>query len=164
VTQHFKQEVNWDFLLASSKSTLQAYEMSRLNLAANVRKEIVQLLDAWVNENSSALLARWLIERDLAADAGEICADPQPQSSEQPCPSNLGSTGGPLPCPHHNAHKREPGPSDLGATGGPLPRTSQNTHKPPSRRASSTATQAESASDNLFGDKRFAAPRIHVAS
>ena len=72
MTQHSKQEVNWEFLLASSKSTLQAYEQSRLNFAANVRKEISHLLDRWVDESSSALLARWLIERNLAAEAGAI--------------------------------------------------------------------------------------------
>ena len=54
----------WDFLLSASRTTLQSFEQSRLNHAANVRKEIVQLLDAWLAENSNALLARWLIERE----------------------------------------------------------------------------------------------------
>lgn len=100
MTQHSKQEVNWEFLLASSKTTLQAFEMSRLNLAANVRKEIVQLLDAWVNENSNALLARWLIERDLAADADTTCPNTgcglgelHPQQNEQaPCVAQCAET------------------------------------------------------------------------
>ena len=69
MSHHSKQEVNWEFLLTSSKSTLQAFEMSRLNFAANVRKEIMQLLDTWVSESSNALLARYLIERSLVADA-----------------------------------------------------------------------------------------------
>jgi hypothetical protein len=54
----------WDFLLSASRTTLQSFEQSRLNHAANVRKEIVQMLDAWLAENSNALLARWLIERE----------------------------------------------------------------------------------------------------
>jgi len=60
----------WEFFLSASRTTLQSFEQSRLNHAANVRKEIVQLLDAWLAENSNALLARWLIEReDHLADA-----------------------------------------------------------------------------------------------
>ena len=76
MTQHARQEVNWEFLLNSSKSTLQAYESSRLNFATNLRKEIEQLLQVWVDESSNALLARWLIERNLAADAGAIISKP----------------------------------------------------------------------------------------
>jgi hypothetical protein len=75
VSQPYKQEVNWEFLLGSSKSTLQAYEQSRLNFAANLRKEIAQLLDVWVDESSNALLARWLIERNLSADVAAICTN-----------------------------------------------------------------------------------------
>jgi hypothetical protein len=98
VSQHSKQEVNWEFLLASSKSTLQAYEMSRLNFAANVRKEIVQLLDTWVSESSNALLARWLIERDLAAKADAICPNSAPSSCDLNQPAQL-------PCALHGVPK-----------------------------------------------------------
>lgn len=136
MTQHFKQEVNWEFLLASSKTTLQAFEMSRLNLAANVRKEIVQLLDAWVNENSNALLARWLIERNLAADAETICP-------------NSGCCLGEL---HQQQDEQQAPRSPLGAP------------KPPSRSAPHGAAPAPNASDKLFGEKSFTAPRIHAAS
>ena len=146
MSHHSKQEVNWEFLLASSKSTLQAYEMSRLNLAANVRKEIVQLLDAWVNENSNALLARWLIERDLAADDRAICADNQPD---------------PQPDPHSVAQHR---PNELGAAGGPLPRAPHNAHKPPTRTGQSASASTQNASDKIFGDKPFTTPRIHATS
>lgn len=52
----------WSFLLSASKNSLQSYELSRLSHAANLRKEIAALVDQWVEENSSAMLARWLIE------------------------------------------------------------------------------------------------------
>jgi len=42
---------------------LQSFELSRLNHAANLRKEIAALLDQWVDESSAAMLARWLIEQ-----------------------------------------------------------------------------------------------------
>jgi hypothetical protein len=52
----------WDFLLSASHTSLQSYELSRLNHAANLRKEIVQLVNNWVEENSAAMLARWLMD------------------------------------------------------------------------------------------------------
>jgi hypothetical protein len=42
---------------------LQSYELSRLSLAANLKKEIVQLLDACIEESSNAALARLLMEQ-----------------------------------------------------------------------------------------------------
>jgi hypothetical protein len=53
----------WEFLLSASRTSLQSYELSRLSHAANLRKEIAALLDQWMEENSAAMLARWLIEQ-----------------------------------------------------------------------------------------------------
>lgn len=53
----------WEFLLTASRNTLQSYELSRLNHAANLHKEISALLDQWLAENASAMLARWLMEQ-----------------------------------------------------------------------------------------------------
>jgi len=57
-----KMEPPWEFLLSASRNSLQSYELSRLSHAANLRKEIGQLLDSWLEENAAAMLARWLIE------------------------------------------------------------------------------------------------------
>jgi len=58
-----KTEPPWDFLLSASRNSLQSYELSRLSHAANLRKEIAQLLDSWLEENTAAMLARWLMEQ-----------------------------------------------------------------------------------------------------
>ena len=56
----------WDFFHDASIASLQSFELSRLNNAANLRRQIAALLDQWVNDNSQALLARWVREqRDL---------------------------------------------------------------------------------------------------
>ena len=60
---NYKIQPPWEFLVSASPFALQSYELSRLNHAANVRKEIARLLDQWVEENSCAMLARWLIEQ-----------------------------------------------------------------------------------------------------
>jgi hypothetical protein len=53
----------WEFLLSASRSSLQSFELSRLAHAANLRKEIVALLDNWQEENAAAMLARLLLEQ-----------------------------------------------------------------------------------------------------
>jgi hypothetical protein len=134
VSQRSKQEVNWEFFLSSSKTTLQAYEQSRLSFAANVRKEIAQLLEVWVDENSNALLARYLIERDLFTDPAAISTNAVPGSS---------------------------GPQGFQTQVACGP---QSAPKPSTQIASSAATLTRHASDKIFGEKPFAPPRIHAAS
>ena len=53
----------WEFLLSASRNSLQSYELTRLSHAANLRKEIGALLDQWLDENASAMVARWLMEQ-----------------------------------------------------------------------------------------------------
>ena len=133
MSQHYKQEVNWEFLLGSSKTTLQAFEQSRLNFAANVRKEIVQLLDTWVDESSSALLARWLIERNLAAEASAISA----KAASSVC--ELKEQRAQTPC------------------------ASTGTAKSPCRIAPHAAVETRAASDKIFGEKSFTTQRFGAA-
>ena len=139
MSQHARQEVNWEFLLGSSKSTLQAYEQSRLNFATNLRKEIEQLLQVWVDESSNALLARWLIERNLAAEVGAVCPKPDPE--------NLGAATSALNDPRAL-----------------LPSALHGAPNPPARRSMQTGSAAQTASDKIFGEKPFTSPRIHIAS
>jgi hypothetical protein len=51
-----------DFLLVCSGVSLREFELNRLNLAANIRKNVRELLDGLVEAEAEALLARWLIE------------------------------------------------------------------------------------------------------
>jgi hypothetical protein len=53
----------WDFFHDASIASLQSFELSRLNNAANLRRQIAALLDQWINDNSEALLARWVREQ-----------------------------------------------------------------------------------------------------
>ena len=51
-----------DYLRAASRSSLQSFEMARLNHAANLRREIAALIDQWIQETSEATLARWMLD------------------------------------------------------------------------------------------------------
>jgi len=88
----YRTQPPWEFLLTASRNTLQSYEISRLNLAANLRKEIASLLDQWMEENSAALLARWLMEQRertvLAHEAGAASEAPNSAPVEEPVVSD----------------------------------------------------------------------------
>jgi hypothetical protein len=62
LNRHNPTQPPWDFLLSASRNSLQSYELSRLSHAANVRKEIAQLLDIYLEESSNAMVARVLME------------------------------------------------------------------------------------------------------
>lgn len=52
----------WEYLRHASVRSLESFELTRLSHAANLRKEITSLVDEWLHETASALLARWLLE------------------------------------------------------------------------------------------------------
>ena len=82
---HYKTQPPWEFLLSASRNSLQSYELSRLNHAANLRKEIAALLDLWIEENSAAMLARWLMEqreRPQQAQADALASEPFPKNGD----------------------------------------------------------------------------------
>ena len=65
-----------DFLRVASRTSLQSFELARLNHAANLRREIAVLIDQWVQETSEATLARWML------DHHKSLRDPQPSSPD----------------------------------------------------------------------------------
>ncbi len=67
----------WEYLRSASQSSLQSFELSRLNHAAHLRKEISALLDQWLEDTASALLARWLFDhRNQLASRHSASASP----------------------------------------------------------------------------------------
>ena len=50
------------YLITSSRISLESYELLRLNLASNLRKEMLQLLDKWVDAETEARMARAILE------------------------------------------------------------------------------------------------------
>ena len=79
-----------DYLQAASRASLQSFELTRLNHAANIREEIAALLDQWVQESSEALLARWMLDHHKSLQ-------PAPMSSSEVVRTLLEPTTVPLP-------------------------------------------------------------------
>jgi len=79
-----------DYLQAASRASLQSYELTRLNHAANLREEVAALLDQWIQETSEALLARWMLDHHKSLQ-------PAPTTSADIVRSLLEPAGFPLP-------------------------------------------------------------------
>jgi len=58
-----------DYLATCSKPSLEAFELGRLNRAANLRKELRDILEEWIQAEGEARLARWLLEGRRAQDS-----------------------------------------------------------------------------------------------
>jgi len=52
----------WDYLHDASDPSLESFALSRLNHAANIRREIEALIDQWIEDTAQALLAQWVRE------------------------------------------------------------------------------------------------------
>jgi len=51
-----------DYLSSASRASLESFELSRLNHAANLRRDITALIDQWIEETADAMLARWMLD------------------------------------------------------------------------------------------------------
>jgi len=65
-----------EYLLTCSEAGLESFEMSRLNRVANLRRELRDVLDEWMEAEVNARVARWLLEckraESLAAGAPNL--------------------------------------------------------------------------------------------
>jgi hypothetical protein len=62
----------WQYLHEASDTSLESFELSRLNHAANLRKEIAALMEQWIEVTAEAFLARWVREdRKLPSQPGQ---------------------------------------------------------------------------------------------
>ena len=61
-----------DYLQAASRASLQSFELTRLNHAANLRQEIATLIDQWIQETSEAMLARWMLDHHKSLQAAAM--------------------------------------------------------------------------------------------
>lgn len=51
-----------EYLATCSKVSLEAFELSRLNETANLRKEVRQILNGWIESEVDARIARWILD------------------------------------------------------------------------------------------------------
>ncbi len=63
-----------EYLLTSSEAALETFELSRLNKSANLRKELRDVVEEWIEAEIQSRLARWILDcrrtQAARADAG----------------------------------------------------------------------------------------------
>jgi hypothetical protein len=74
-----------EYLVTSSQTSLEAFELTRLNRAANLRKELREILEEWLKTEVDARLARWILECRRAQNGESDSLAPTP-----PEPSRIG--------------------------------------------------------------------------
>lgn len=77
----------FDYLATCSEPGLESYELSRLNQASNLRKEVRQLLDRWIECEVEARMARLTLE-SRRTDIRAV-ASPLPESHAGTLPQQL---------------------------------------------------------------------------
>jgi hypothetical protein len=68
----------FEYLLVCSAKSLQDFELSRLNHAANIRKQLQPIQNELLQAESEALMARWLIEHRAELLAAGAMTMPPP--------------------------------------------------------------------------------------
>jgi hypothetical protein len=67
-----------EYLFSSSGASIESFRLSRLNAVANLRKELHEIFEDWVEAEVQARLAQWLLARknsETLADVGSITID-----------------------------------------------------------------------------------------
>src|SRR3984957_15513104 len=79
----------FEYLLTSSGASIESFHLSRLNAVANLRKELHELFEEWVEAEVQARLAQWLLARknseNLALE-GPFTHPPHPRPPPPPLP------------------------------------------------------------------------------
>jgi hypothetical protein len=100
-----------DYLSSASRTSLESFELSRLNHAANLRREIAALIDEWIEETAEAMLARWMLEHHTTLHQSRpptaelLCTLKQPATGPLPSFPEVSLEVGPAP-PRY-AHSKE---------------------------------------------------------
>lgn len=72
-----------DFLLEASLRSLEDLELASRNHAANLSKALRRELEAWIEQEAAAMLARWMIDnREALFRAGALRIELKPQKVE----------------------------------------------------------------------------------
>jgi hypothetical protein len=155
-----------EYLQECSSTSLRYFEMSKLEHAANLRRELAVLLDEMMEETALALLARWMLERRSGRGgsaspsgeprgrrlgaAGDVLADWLSSACEveSALPASTNRDGS-VPAPNVGADPRSSGgsaeksnsPLPAGECGSPS-QTAQRPDRPAERKGGRTARLA----------------------
>lgn len=133
-----------EYLATCSKVALESFELSRLNEASNLRKEVQQILQGWIDTEVDARIARWILDSKQAQARGELR-----EAMERPVPlkqldlSFLPANCGPTPVREEEDAARSNGPKLRRAARAALPSGDGRTRTPKENRNASEKKPAK---------------------
>jgi|HubBroStandDraft_6_1064221.scaffolds.fasta_scaffold737992_1 hypothetical protein len=80
-----------EYLLTSSEAALETFELARLNKSANLRKELRDVVEEWIEAEIQSRLARWILDsrRTQAARSDANLSGPSASPSAKTVAANL---------------------------------------------------------------------------
>jgi hypothetical protein len=83
-----------EYLFTSSEASIESFHLSRLNTVANLRKELNEIFEEWVEAEVQARLAQWLLARKNPQDASSASCSLAIDSEDGPtfCAAETPST------------------------------------------------------------------------
>lgn len=88
-----------DYLACASEISLESFELARLNQIANLRKELREVMEEWIEAEVEARIARWVLDTRRAQSDGIVpFRNPLPGAvcvpeSKPPVPARISSDG-----------------------------------------------------------------------
>jgi hypothetical protein len=98
-----------EYLVTSSQTAVESFELSRLNRVSNLRKEIRQIVDEWIAAETEARIARWILD----------CRRAQTEDEVPLHTSALGALPATPPAPAAEPQRRDPLPMEEIPLGAP---------------------------------------------
>jgi hypothetical protein len=86
------------FIATCTQISLQSYELARLNAAAQLRRQLQEMTDQWIEAEVEARLARWALEHRRL--------DSQTRFDEFVALESPGANLKSLPSPHRRIHRK----------------------------------------------------------
>ncbi len=110
-----------DYLVNCSQMSLESVELSRLNLASNLRKEFQQILEEWIDSEVDARLARSVLEWRRAQSSAATTRKHEPPKSLQFQQLAIAFLPEPAESPEGDSLENNRRVSQVDARLGPLP-------------------------------------------
>ena len=90
-----------EYLLKCSQISLESYELSRLNKAANLRRELLDIAEDWIREEVCVRVSEWLRRFRGDRPIEDIILELSTPPPESPENTKIFSSFGPLQLPPH---------------------------------------------------------------
>ena len=149
-----------EYLVTSSEAALETFELARLNKSANLRKELRDVVEEWIEAEIQSRLARWILDC-RRSQAGRSDADPSGASANLSAKTVAANLSLPFDDLKMNSQELQSKPASVK----PIPaRSARDRRDPPPMPSTQLSDRAKGALKFLEGQVRsqaHAAPIVY---